>query len=122
MRHQLVALAVSLAAVGGAFLSGSHRGGALIGTCLAGFTGLASICGMGYFAGAGPGTVPRALTVFAVAFFLRMVLVPLGTFAVVRQQESVVGFVVGFFVVYFVLAGIEGSYLHQLGRRTGSVA
>jgi len=40
----------------------------------------------------------------------------------VKTGESVPGFVVAFFVVYFVLAGLEGAYVQRLGRSAGSQA
>jgi hypothetical protein len=66
--------------------------------------------------------VQAALAVLVLGFLARLVLVAVGTILVVKTGESVPGFVLGFFVVFFALAGIEGAYVQRLGRRTGSSA
>jgi hypothetical protein len=77
---------------------------------------------MGRFArGSGRG-VQQALAVMALGFLVRLVLVALGTILVVRTGESVPGFVLAFFVVYFILAGLEGAYVQRLGRSAGQKA
>ena len=53
--------------------------------------------------------VQRALIVFTAMFFTRLVLVGAGVAAVSRAGESVVAFVIAFFVPYFVFTAIEGS-------------
>jgi hypothetical protein len=58
----------------------------------------------------------------AVAFLVRIVLVALGTFFVVRAGESVYAFVVAFFVPYFIFSAIEGAFVHSLSRGTGPTA
>ena len=57
-----------------------------------------------------------------VGFVVRMLLLVPAVIVIVRLQESAVAFVVGFFVIYFVLFGIEGAYVQRLGRRAGSIA
>jgi hypothetical protein len=41
---------------------------------------------------------------------------------VVKAGESVVAFVVAFFVPYFIFAAIESWYLHSLNRGSGTPA
>ncbi|HVO17921.1 MAG TPA: hypothetical protein VMU15_01610 [Anaeromyxobacter sp.] len=111
-----VAVALALAAS-----SGVHRRGALLGVAISGLTGLLSMQAMGRFARGGR-VVHQALAVMALGFLVRLLLVALGTILVVKTGESVPGFVVAFFVVYFVLAGLEGAYAQRLGRSAGSQA
>ena len=122
MRYQLWALAVVLAALALALLAGPFRLGALVGAAISGAAGLVSIRAMGRAPSRGARVTQQALLVMAIGFLVRIVLVALGTVLVVRAGESVPAFVIGFFVVYFALAGIEGAYLQRLGRRAGSSA
>ncbi|HTN54355.1 MAG TPA: hypothetical protein VML50_18245 [Anaeromyxobacter sp.] len=122
MKHQPLSALLALAFVGLALLSGAHRRGAVAGAAISGVTGVGSILAMGRFASGGGKAVQRALAVMAVAFLARLLLVSLGTVLVVRAGEDVYAFVVAFFVPYFVFAGIEGAYLHALGRGTGPTA
>jgi hypothetical protein len=117
VKHQLWALAVVLAALGLSLAAGPHRRGALIGAAISGAAGLLSIRAMGRSAPRDGNLAKQALLVMAVGFLVRIVLVSLGTVLVVRTGESVLGFVAAFFVVYFVLSGIEGAYAQHLGRR-----
>jgi hypothetical protein len=119
--HKLWAAIVVVAAFLGALASGSHRTGALVGAALSGGAGLLSIQAMGRFAGADRKVQP-ALAVLVVGFLARILLVSVGTIAIVKTGESAPGFVLAFFVVFFALAGIEGAYVQRLGRRTGSSA
>lgn len=121
MRYQAWALAVVLAALGLAVAAGPHRRGALVGAAMSGATGLLSIRAMGRTAARGA-KVQQALLVMALGFLVRILLVALGTVLVVRTGASVPGFVAAFFVVYFILAGIEGAYVQRLGRSTGTSA
>ena len=114
------ALAVVLVALGAALLAGPYRRGALIGAAISGAAGLLSIRAMGRTASRGAKVAQQALLVMTVGFLGRIVLVALGTVLVVRTGESVPAFVTAFFVVYFVLAGIEGAYVQRLGRRAGT--
>jgi hypothetical protein len=122
VRHQLWALAVVLAAVAVSLLAGPHRRGALVGAAMAGAAGLLSMRAMGRTASRGARVAHQALLVMTIGFLGRIVLVALGTVLIVRTGESVPGFVAGFFVVYFILAGIEGAYVQRLGRRAGDSA
>jgi hypothetical protein len=122
VKHQTVAALAALAFVAVAFLTGAHRRGAVIGATISGLTGVASIYAMGRFGRGGGKVVQRALAVMAIAFLLRILLVALGTFAVVRAGESVVGFVAAFFIPYFVFSAIEGAFVHTLSRGTGPTA
>lgn len=119
MKHQLWALAVVLAALGLSLAAGPHRRGALVGAAISGVAGLLSIRAMGRSAPRDGNLAKQALLVMAVGFLARIVLVSLGTVLVVRTGESVLGFVAAFFVVYFILSGIEGAYAQHLGRRAG---
>jgi hypothetical protein len=47
--------------------------------------------------------------------------VALGTVLVVRSGESIIAFIVAFFVPFFIFAAIEGWYLHSL-RGPGTTA
>jgi hypothetical protein len=122
VRHEALSLAVVVAALGAAALSGAHRGGALVGAGISGATGLISLRAMGHFAGRAEKKVQAALMVVALGFLVRLLLVSLGTVLVVKEGQSVAGFVLAFFVVYFILAGIEGAYVQRLGRRSGAPA
>ncbi len=122
MRHQLWALAAVAAALAASLLAGPHRLGALIGAGISGVAGLVSLWAMGRTPSRGAKVTQQALLVMAIGFLSRILLVALGTVLVVRTGESVPGFVIGFFVVYFVLAGIEGAYVQHLGRRAGTSA
>ena len=118
MRHPQLALATALAFVGLAFLSGSHRHGAVLGASLSGLVGVSSVFAVGALS-RGPTARPSingALAVMAGGFLLRIVLVAAGTFAVIRTGESVAGFVAGFFIPFFALVVIEAAYVHRLGR------
>ncbi len=119
--HKAWAVAVVVTALLGALASGAHRTGALAGVALGGVPGLLSIAAMGRWAGAS-GKVQGALAVLVLGFLARLLLVAVGTIAVVKTGASVPGFVLGFFVVFFALAAIEGAYVQRLGRRTGSSA
>jgi hypothetical protein len=120
VKHQLLTGALAIGFVLAALLAGAHRRGALVGASISGATALASMLALARF-GRGPKPVQRALAILTVAFLLRIVLVALGVLAVVRAGESIIGFVVAFFVPYFVFAAVEGLYVHSL-RETGPTA
>jgi hypothetical protein len=122
VKHQVAAIIAALAFVALALLAGAHRKGALVGATISGLTGVASILAMSWFAKGGGKVVQRALAVMAIAFLLRIVLVGLGTWLVVQAGESVVAFVIAFFVPYFVFSAIEGAFVHSLNRGTGPIA
>jgi hypothetical protein len=66
--------------------------------------------------------VQRALLVFVAMFLARLLLVGAGVVAVTRAHDSVVAFVVAFFIPYFAFTAIEGSYVSALGRGMGKPA
>ncbi len=121
MKHQLATATLAIGFVLVALAAGPHRRGALVGATISGLTALGSIVAIARF-GRGPKPVQRALAILTVAFLLRILLVALGVVAVARAGESILGFVVAFFVPYFVFAAIEGLYVHSLGRETGPTA
>jgi len=122
VRHLALSVGVVVVALGLSVAAGRHRPGALLGVALSAAAGLASFAAMARLADPGPRLVQRALWVMALSFLGRLVLVALGTVLVVKLETSVWGFVVAFFVVYFVLAGIEGAYVLRQGKRAGSSA
>lgn len=121
MKHQLVTAALAIGFVLLALAAGAHRRGALVGATISGATALASILALGKF-GNGPKPIPRALAIMTVAFLVRIVLVALGVVYVQRAGESIFGFVIAFFVPYFVFAAVEGLFVHSLNRGTGPTA
>lgn len=122
MKHLLLTAALAVAFLAAALAAGVHRKGALMGAAMSGATALASIVAMARFARTGAKPVQRALAVMTVTFLVRIVLVALGTFAVVRAGESIVAFVIAFFVPFFVFAAVEGAYVHSLNQGTGPTA
>ena len=123
MKHQLATAAIAVAFLVAALASGSgYRKAALVGAAISGATALGSILAMGRFARSGQKPIQRALAVMTVAFLARIVLVAVGTIAVVRAGESAIAFVVAFFVPYFVFAAVEGAFVHSLARGTGPTA
>ncbi len=121
MKHQLVTAALAIGFVLVALASGVHRRGAVVGAGISGATALASIVALARF-GRGPKPVQRALAVLTVTFLLRILLVALGVVLVQRAGESIPGFVVAFFLPYFVFATVEGLFVHSLNRGTGPTA
>jgi hypothetical protein len=121
VKHQLLTGALAIGFVLVALAAGAHRRGALLGAGISGATAVASIIALARF-GRGARPVQRALAVLTVTFLVRIVLVALGVFAVLRAGESIIGFVVAFFVPYFVFAAVEGFYVHSLTRGTGPTA
>ena len=121
MRYQAVTTAIAALALVLALLAGEHRRGALVGATISGLTAIASILAMGR-AARGKKPTQAAVAVMAIAFLGRLVLVGLGTVAVARAGESIIGFVVAFFVPYFVFSAVEGAFVHSLRRGTGPTA
>lgn len=115
MKHTLAAAALAALFVGCALASGEYRFAALVGAAIASFTGLASMLGLGLTARASK-PVQAALLVVGAGFFLRLLLLGLGTVAVVRASASVVAYVVAFFVPFFSFAALEAAYVHSLRR------
>ena len=120
--HLLAAAFVAALALGLAFLSGDARRPALIGAAIASGTAITSLVAFGHFGASAVKPVQRALLVFTAMFFARLVLVGAGVAAVARGGESVVAFVIAFFVPYFAFTAIEGSLVSALGRRMGKPA
>jgi hypothetical protein len=122
MKHQLVTAALAVAFVLVALAAGAHRRGALMGAAMSGATALASIVAMSRFARSAAKPVQGALVVMTVTFLVRIVLVALGTWVVVRAGESIFAFVIAFFVPFFVFAAVEGAYVHSLNQGSGPTA
>jgi hypothetical protein len=120
--HLLTAAFVAAVSLGAALLAGDARRPALIGAGIASGTGLASLVAFGHWGKDAAKPVQSALLVFTAMFFARLVLVGLGAVQVVRAHESVVAFVIAFFVPYFAFTAIEGSYVSALGRGLGKPA
>ena len=120
-RHLQLTTLFAAIAIGASLLAGAHRRGALVGSATSSLTGLASLLFMQRGARAKK-PMQAALAVMAAMFLLRILLVALGTVLVARAGESIIAFVVAFFVPYFTFAAIEGSYLHGLSRGTGPTA
>ncbi len=120
MRHQVIAAALAAVFIGVALASGSsYRRGAAIGAGIASLTALASLFAMGRSARRPEKQMKGALAVMVVAFLVRLVLVALGAALVSRGGESVVAFIVAFFVPYFAFSGVEAAYLHSLRHTSG---
>ncbi|HEY6106185.1 MAG TPA: hypothetical protein VIV59_09410 [Anaeromyxobacteraceae bacterium] len=119
-RHLLAAALVAALALGLGAAAGAGAG--LTGAALASLTALVSLAGHRLLGRSSSRPLQRALLVFVGTFLLRLVLVALGLIHVTRAGESVIAFVVAFFVPYFVFAAIEGSFLHALGRSMGKTA
>lgn len=123
MRHLTYAAILAVIFVGVALASGStYRRGAAIGAGISSVTALASLLGMARSARHAENQLKGALLVMVVAFLVRMVLVALGAAGVGRSGESVVAFIIAFFVPYFAFSAIEAMFLHSLRRTPGSPA
>ncbi|HEX9051863.1 MAG TPA: hypothetical protein VF841_15140 [Anaeromyxobacter sp.] len=121
MKHQaaaaiLAALVIALATLSGA----SYRRGATVGAAIASFTALLSLFLMARSARRPAQQMKGALLVMVVAFLVRIVLVAAGAAVVGRAGESVVAFILAFFVPYFAFSAIEVAFLHSLRRTPGS--
>jgi hypothetical protein len=121
VKHFAVATAFAALVLAAALASGSSKRAASLGGAIASLTALASLLGMGRAARRPQAAMKGALVVMVVVFLVRIVLVALGTAFVARGGESVVAFIVAFFVPYFVFSGIEISYLNSL-RNPGQTA
>ncbi len=123
MKHQVIAAALAAVSIGIALVSGpSYRRGATLGAGIASLTALGSLFAIARAARRVEKQMKGALVVMAVAFLLRIILVALGVAVVARAGESVIAFIVAFFVPYFAFAAIEASFLHSLRRTPGSNA
>ncbi len=120
--YAALTIAVAGLALLAALASGGHRRAALAGSIIASFTALISLLVMGRVARTGKKPVKAALAVVTVMFLARIVLVSLAVVFVVRAGESILGFVIAFFVPYFAFSAIEGAFVHSLGRAQGPPA
>jgi len=121
-RHLLISAAVAALTLGLSAAAGAvHRRAALMGASAVSFTAFGSLIAMARSATAKK-PVKAALAVMVIAFLIRMVLVALGTVLVIRSGESVIAFVLAFFVPYFIFAAIEGWYLASLPGGPGTPA
>ncbi len=121
MRYQATAALLAALVIGIALVSGaSYRRGATIGAAIASFTALLSLFLMARSARRPDQQMKGALLVMVVAFLVRIVLVAAGAAVVARAGESVVAFIVAFFVPYFAFGAIEVAFLHSLRRTPGS--
>jgi hypothetical protein len=112
----LAAVVVGLALASGA----SYRRGATVGAAISSFTALLSLFAMARAARRPEQQMKGALVVMVAAFLVRIVLVAAGAALVARAGESVVAFIVAFFVPYFAFSAVEAGYLHSLRRPQGS--
>ncbi len=115
MRYPLAAAALAALFVGAAAAAGEYRFAALVGAAIASFTGLAAMAGIHLTARTAK-PVQAALAVVVAGFLIRLVLLALGTVAVVKASANVVAYVVAFFVPFFVFAALEAAYVHSLRR------
>ncbi len=121
MKHQAAAAILAAVVIGLALTSGaSYRRGATIGAAIASFTALLSLFLMARSARRPDGQMKGALVVMVVAFLVRIVLVAAGAAVIGRAGESVVAFILAFFVPYFAFSAIEVAFLHSLRRTPGS--
>ncbi len=121
MKHQVAAAILAAVVVGLALGSGAgYRRAATIGAATASFTALLSLFLMARSARRPERQMKGALVVMVVAFLVRIVLVAVGASLVWRAGESVVAFVVAFFVPYFAFSALEAAFLHSLRRTPGS--
>ncbi len=123
MRYQAFATLLAAVVIALALASGAtYRRGATIGAGIASLTAIASLFAMARSARRADNQMKGALVVMVVAFLLRIVLVALGAALVARGGESIVAFLVAFFVPYFAFSTIEAAFLHSLRRTPGSTA
>lgn len=120
-RHVAFDVAVALVALGLALAAGPARRPALVGLGLSTLGAALSLAGFSVGCRGAGRLMNRALAVVVVMFLVRLVLVAVGTVAVARAGDSVLAFVVAFFVPYFIFAMVEAGYVHALGR-TGRTA
>jgi hypothetical protein len=121
VKHQAAAAILAAIVVGLALVSGaSYRRGATIGAAIASFTAILSLFLMARSARRPEQQMKGALLVMVVAFLVRILLVAAGAAVVARAGESVVAFILAFFVPYFAFSAIEVAFLHSLRRTPGS--
>ena len=118
-RHVLLAFALAIATVVGAYLAGAQRRGALVGFVTSGVTALVSMSLLWLSARARK-PVHAALAIVVLMFLVRLLSVAGATLVVVRGSMNVVEFLVAFFVSYFTFAVIEWRYVDALKRGPGT--
>jgi hypothetical protein len=123
VRYQALATLLAAVVIALALASGStFRRGATVGAGIASLTAIASLFAMARSARRADDQMKGALVVMVVAFLVRIVLVALGAALVARGGESIVAFLVAFFVPYFAFSTIEAAFLHSLRRTPGKTA
>jgi hypothetical protein len=122
VKHQVAAATLAVLAVAAALASGQYRRAAAVGAGISSLTALGSLFAMARSARRPKSAMKGALVVMVVAFLVRIVLVALGVAVVARGGESVVAFIVSFFVPYFAFSAIEVAYLHSMRHTPGPTA
>jgi hypothetical protein len=122
VKHQVAAAALAVVVVAAALASGQYRRAAAVGAGISALTALGSLQAMARSARRPESAMKGALVVMVVAFLVRIVLVALGAVVVARGGESVVAFIVSFFVPYFAFSAIEIAYLHSMRHTPGPTA
>jgi hypothetical protein len=111
--YVVLTIAVAAAALLVSLLAGGYRRGALVGSTTASLTAIASLAAMAAVSRSGKNSVNGPLAVVVAAFLVRLVLVSLGCILVVRAGDSVVAFVVAFFIPFFAFSAIEAAFVHS---------
>jgi hypothetical protein len=122
VKYQVAAATLAVVVVAAALASGQYRRAAAVGAGISALTALGSLFAMARSARRPESAMKGALLVMVVAFLLRIVLVALGVAVVARAGESVVAFIVSFFVPYFAFSAIEIAYLHSMRQTPGPTA
>jgi hypothetical protein len=122
VRYQAFAAGLAIVVIGAALASGSYRRAATVGAGISTLTALASLFAMARSARRPERAMKGALLVMVVAFLVRIVLVAIGAAVVGRAGESVVAFIISFFVPYFAFSAIEIAYLHSMRQTPGPTA
>ncbi|HEY6006495.1 MAG TPA: hypothetical protein VIV57_26680 [Anaeromyxobacter sp.] len=122
MKYQVAAATLAVVVVAAALASGQYRRAAAVGAGISALTALGSLFAMARSARQPERAMKGALLVMVVTFLVRIVLVALGVAVVARGGESVVAFIVAFFVPYFAFSAIEIAYLHSMRQTSGPTA
>jgi hypothetical protein len=122
LKFHIATLALAAAFVAAALAAGEHRAGALLGALVSSGISVAETLAMGFSARRSARPTQAAFLVFTVAFLFRLLAVGVSLYAVHRAGWSTAGFVVAFFVPFFVLSAVEWGYLHSLRRLPGTPA
>jgi hypothetical protein len=123
VKYQAIAAALAAVVIAAALASGQvYRRAAAVGAGISAFTALASLFAMARSARRPERAMKGALVVMVVTFLARILLVAAGAAVVARSGESVVAFIVAFFVPYFAFSAVEIAYLHSLRQTPGPTA